>query len=309
MKDVSFLVVNWNTKDVTDACLRSLEEDCRGLDAETIVVDNGSTDGSMELIRSAHPGVRVIGNGENLGFAKANNIGIRESRGEFLFLVNSDAVVLPGCTRRLIDCLRAEPRLAMLGPAVLDRDRRPQQSCWEFASLGSTLKASIGLGQVDPCRAPLDNSRGYRSLRRHFLSGCALMVRRSAADEVGMFDERFFFYGEDMDWCRRMLDAGWLIGQIPSATVIHYGGASTLTDGSGHLVQAERALFQYLRKHGPWSVGIVRVVRLVHHLNRVLGTWLRTAVRRTERASAAAFRRRRRDVLRWLLDGEGVLHG
>ncbi len=263
MKEVSYIVVNWNTKRLTDACVTSLIEDSRGCDAEIIIVDNGSTDGSIEHIRGRHPGVRLICNGANLGFGRANNVGLRESEGEFVFLVNSDAELLRGCTREMIGCMRDNPRLAMLGPGVLDSDRRPQQSCWEFASLGSVARMSIGLRQSDPGRVRPGARGRCRRLAHHFLSGCALMVRREAMDEVGVFDERFFFYGEDMDWCRRMSDAGWSIAQLPSAVAIHRGGASSSGCDARSAIQAERALFQYIEKHRPAPLGIMRALRLL----------------------------------------------
>jgi GT2 family glycosyltransferase len=306
VREISYLVVNWNTKALTDLCIRSLEVDSRGLDAEIIVVDNGSVDGSIEMIRTRFPGVRLICNGTNLGFARANNIGMRVSRGAFIYLVNSDAQLVPGGTRAMTACMKDSPRLALLGPSILDIEGRSQRSCWEFFTPGGLAKRVIGIQQST---AVMKRGGGFARLDRHFLSGCALMVRREAADRVGLFDEQFFFYGEDMDLSRRMIDGGWMIGQLPAAKAIHYGGGSVQRSNPRAAVQAERALFQYFRKHWQGPLAVIRLMRLVHHANRVTRSLLLRTAGFGDQGQSSRMMREGRAVIKWLLCEAGTTRG
>jgi GT2 family glycosyltransferase len=305
--DISYLVINWNTKDLTGLCIRSLAADSRGFDAEIIVVDNGSEDGSIEMIRAQFPAVHLICNDRNVGFARANNIGMLKSRGRFVFLVNSDAQLVPGCTGSMIGCMRDNPGLALLGPGILDSEGRPQQNCWEFPSLPSVARGVIGVRQ--PGVGRMQGGGGLVHLTRHFLSGCVLMVRREALERDGLFDERYFFYAEDMDWSRRMIDGGWMIGQLPAAKAIHYGGGSSTRNGTRAAVQAERALFQYFRKNRPDLLVAMRFLRLVHHANRVVGNALLRAARIGDCARCSRAIQEGRAVITWLLLDAGGRHG
>ena len=196
MTDVSIIIVNWNTRELLLDCIRSLREETRERSMEIIVVDNHSSDGSPGAVRERFPSVEVIENDGNLGFAKANNIGIRRSTGRYVCLVNTDIVALDRCVERLAGYMDRHPEVGALGPRTVDEHGRLRRNCREFPSLRNTLAEALFLDRLFP------RSRLFRGRVLHdfdfdatrevdVLSGCFLMVRREALEEVGLMDEAF----------------------------------------------------------------------------------------------------------------------
>lgn len=251
---VSVIIVSWNARKYLLGCLATLNERACRRPMEIIVVDNASSDGSPEAVEAEYPAVKVIRTGANLGFAKANNIGIRQSRGRYLCLVNSDVEVGPGCIDTLVDYCEAHPRVGMAGPYVQGGDGLLQRSCRGFPSLWNMSCRAAALDTIFP---RVEAFTGYAmthwphdSVRKvDILSGCFWLARREAVDQVGMLDEAFFMYGEDMDWCRRFRTGGWDAVFVPSARIIHYGGASSANSPIRFYIEQRRADFQYWRKH------------------------------------------------------------
>lgn len=254
MIDVSFIIVSWNAKSFLLNCLRSLEETAVDLRKEIIVVDNASTDGSPEAVRTEFPGVKVISNPGNFGFARANNIGIRQSAGRYLCLVNSDVVVLPQCVQNLSGYMERNSGVGMVGPRILNADKGLQPSCRFFPSYVNTIWRAFAVDTLF-AQNPLFCG-GFMTWWGHdaerkvdALSGCFWFVRRQAVEQVGGLDETFFIYAEDVDWCKRFHDAGWDVMFYPGAEAIHFGKASSSNAPVRYYVELHKAMAQYWRKH------------------------------------------------------------
>lgn len=252
--DLSIVIVSWNTRRLLQACLRSVFDHLGGLHAEVLVVDNASRDGSAELVAREFPEARLIANDRNVGFAAANNQAIRESRGRHLLLLNSDTEVLAGVLPALVRYGDTHPEVGVLGCRVLNPDRSLQPTCFRFPSLASLLLLATGLhrlgwprflGRYRMVHWRRDDERDV-----DVVTGCCMLVRRSASDEVGLLDEQFFMFGEETDWCTRFRHAGWAVRFAPVGEIIHYGGASAekLHARRGMLLWG--SLVRLHRKHG-----------------------------------------------------------
>ena len=274
---VSVVIVNWNARNFLSECLRSLNDKVYNGPLEIIVVDNASSDGSREMVCTQFPNVTLICNEDNLGFARANNIGIRRSAGEYLALVNSDVEVFPSCITALIDLMESNPDIGMAGPRIIGNDGEFQRSYRGFPTLWNTLCRALALDSIMP-NAPWAN--GY--LQRHaqhetctrveILSGCFWMIRREALKDVGLLDERFFIYGEDMDWCKRFWDARWPAMFVPRGEAVHYGGGSSSNAPVRFFIEMQRADFQYWEKHHSRAANKVYfLITLLHHGIRIIG--------------------------------------
>lgn len=274
---VSVVIVNWNAREYLRRCLRSLALHGPSRPSETIVVDNASTDGSAEAVACEFPQVRLIRNPDNLGFAKANNIGVAASSGRYVCFVNSDVELLPGCIDRLLEYCEENEGVGMVGPLILGSDGRLQRSCRGFPSVWNMLCRALALDTAFP-RARLFSGYSMRhwaqdSLRPvDILTGCFWLVRRSAMDEVGLLDEAFFIYGEDMDWCKRFRVQGWPVLFVPSARAIHHGGASSSNAPIRFYLERHKADLQYWRKHHrPPAVAAYQAIVGLHMALRLLG--------------------------------------
>jgi GT2 family glycosyltransferase len=268
---LSVIIVSWNARDLLGKCLRSLEGSRGPYELQTIVVDNASTDGSPELVEKEFPAVQLIRSATNLGFSKANNLGLQSIRGEYVLLVNSDVELLPGCIPALVEHMRSHPRVGIAGPAMLDAQHRVRRSCRGFPTLWNTLCHALALDYLFPRIRPFG---GY-TLRHwnhdstrlvEILGGWFWIVRREALAQVGGLDERFFFYAEDMDWCRQFANHGWQAAFVSCAGAIHFGGGSSQRAPLHYYIQQQRADLQYWRKHhGAWRTTCYRGVCLIYH--------------------------------------------
>jgi len=290
---LSVITVTWNGKRYVEECLQSLATNV-DVPAEFIVVDNASTDGTPALIEQAFPQFRVVRNTENLGFAKANNIGIGIGRGTYLCLVNSDVVVPPGCLGSLYEYLEANPDVAVVGPQMLGTDNKVHRSSMRLPTLGNAFCRAFALDRIALLSRVLggqlmsDFSHDH-TFEVEVLNGWFWMVRRTAMESVGMLDERFFMYGEDLDWCRRFREAGWRLVFYGGAQALHYGGGSSRVAPVRFYLELHRANLQYWRKHnGPLATVLYGAILVVHHLIRMVGhsvAYLLAAKRRTELAA------------------------
>jgi GT2 family glycosyltransferase len=276
MNDVSVVIVNWNTKDLLVGCIQTILKTTIASSVEIIVVDNGSSDGSAAAA-AKFARVMVIRNEKNMGFAAANNIGISASTGRFVCLVNSDVKVLEGCLDRMCQYMDEHSTVGLLGPRVLNKDLSLQRSCAELPTLWNVLTQALMLDKLFPW-APCFRTRfmadfDHASERNvEVLSGCFLMARREAIGGVGLLDERFFIYKEDVDWCKRFGDCDWEVRFYPHASAIHYGGASSSVAPAAFLIEMEKANLQYWRKHHSWiGYAIAAVISLVYYWLRMCG--------------------------------------
>ena len=251
---VSVIIVSWNASDYLLRCLQSLSRDVCRFPVEIIVVDNASSDGSVERVEELFPEVRLIRNSENLGFARASNLGVAVSRGRYLCFINSDVEVRNDCVTRLVTFCEGNPEVGMVGPGIIGRDGRPQTSCRTFPTLWNTACRAFALDKCFPHVPVFDvcpRSRLPPEAPRtvDVLSGCFWLVRKDALGTVGMLDESFFMYGEDVDWCKRFRTAGWKIVFFPGAEAIHHGGASSANAPLRFYIEKQKADLRYWAKH------------------------------------------------------------
>ena len=255
--DLSVIIVNYKARDLLLECLAALAPDLSHLEAETVMVDNDSRDGAVEAVAGRFPGVRVIANAENVGYGRAMNQGIRATRGEFVLVTNPDCEPRPGAVRSLLDYLRAHPRVAIVGPSLLREDGAVEHSARGFPDHFTFLFNRYSLlTRLFPnnrfSRRYLLSDWDRRSEREvDWLSGAFMMVRRTAIDQVGGFDEAFFMFNEDVDWCRRMKQAGWANVVVPGAKVLHHVGASRSRVAPRVIVERHRGMIHYFHKHHP----------------------------------------------------------
>jgi GT2 family glycosyltransferase len=307
MFDVSIIIVSWNAKQHLLNCLNSLENAANGYSQEIIVVDNASSDGSSDAAARQFPQVRLVKNKENLGFARANNIGIRQSSGRYICLVNSDVIVLNGCIENLISFMDNHPTTGMVGPRILNPDRTFQPSCRHFPSVWNNLCQALGLNKLFPksrfFSETFMNYWAHDTVQKvDVLSGCFWMVRRKALNEVGLLDEDFFIYGEDLDWCRRFYKTGWDVVFYPEAKAIHIGGASSSNAPIKFYMEMQKADLQYWRKHhGRIAAAIDRMIILLHHTLRVFARALQYAFCQSHRKTVGFKLRRSAACIRWVL--------
>ncbi len=256
--DVSIIIVNWNTRQLLHDCLQSLCHQGSPPVLQIIVVDNGSTDGSLEMVAAHYPSVEVIANGRNLGFSKANNIGFTQASGRHVFFLNSDTVVQPQAIERLVQYLDHHPEVGAVGPQLLNEDGTLQPSGRPLPGLRDAWRAIIPLSSARRTQVKSDlEKRNYsENAQVGELSGAALMVRRSVLDQVGIFDEAFFFLGEDIDLCWRIHKAGWQVVYLPAARVVHLWGGSSQGLSEKNSLLAQRAYLRLMQKHGRVMDGV-----------------------------------------------------
>ncbi|HVC86220.1 MAG TPA: glycosyltransferase family 2 protein [Gaiellaceae bacterium] len=242
--DVSVVVVTWNALPWLEQCLDSV----RGRDV--IVVDNGSSDATLELVHERYPDVRVIAQA-NKGMGGGNNAGMRVAEGRYFFLLNSDAWVVDDGLDRLVEFADAHPEAAVVGPRLLNTDGTLQRSARGEPTLWRLATEYLFIRKLAP-RTRLLNPL-YRGDLAHdrtaevdWLYGPALLVRSEAVDAVGLFDEDFFMFSEEVDWMTRFRRAGWKVLFFPGAEVVHVGGAS---HGGRMYVENLRGQLRFLAKH------------------------------------------------------------
>ncbi|MBF0485344.1 MAG: glycosyltransferase family 2 protein [Candidatus Omnitrophica bacterium] len=233
---ISFIVVNWNTKDLTQGCLESLYASLPEDQFEIILIDNASGDGSVEYLRSQFPRVRIIANSENLGFSRANNQGLAVAKGEYAVLVNSDVVVNPLAVKEVVHFLESHDDVGVAGCNLMGgyTHKIQEYSFGYFVSLGRVFNQFFGLFRLSKnipflkgiTSCPVEKGEPFSV---DWISGAFLAVRMSVYRQIGGLNEQYFFYVEDMEWCFRISQAGWKIFFIPEVQVIHFYGASQKT--------------------------------------------------------------------------------
>ncbi len=303
--DLSVIIVNFNTRDLLLECIKSIKKETRRISYEIIVSDNDSKDGSVEAVRKHIPDVVVLENTQNLGFAKANNIGIDKSNGRYICLMNTDIVVRDGCLDKMVAFMDKNSDTGALAPLTVDGDGHIRYNCRKFPNLWNCFcdaffisslfkNVSFFSGRTLP-------SVSYNKLHdAHVLSGCFLMVSKLAVDKVGKLDERFFFYAEDTDWCKRIHDAGWRIVYHAGLKSVHYGGGSSKAQPKKFFIQLVRADYQYWKKH--FSPPIVVIYALLISTQLTLrALYYGISVRVTHREEVKRKYHNNLAGLRWLL--------
>ena len=261
--DLSAVILNYNTREHLRACLTSLHSEGSTtlsradapITAELLVVDNASSDGSADMVEADFPGATLIRSPINGGFAHGNNQALRGARGRAVLLLNPDADVPPGAIGSLLGHLDAHPEAAVVGPKLVRADGTMHRACRRaFPTPSAALYRFTGLGRLFPKnpvfgRYNLTYLDPDLELEVDAVCGACMLVRREAIDQVGLLDERFFMYGEDLDWCWRMKEAGWTVRYVPQVVVRHQHGAAGRKQPLPTTFHFFRAMDLFYRKH------------------------------------------------------------
>ena len=252
--ELSICLVNWNTRSDLEQALTSVLQADPDLPTEVIVLDNASLDGSADMVAARFPTVQLLRSADNVGFARGYNQAALRTTGRYLLLLNPDTVTHPGALRALVSFLEAHPRVGAAGPRLVNADGSLQFSCRRFPGPVAALFRNTPLGKLFPrnkyTREYLMTDCDHtRESEVDWISGAAMCVRRETWEQVGGFDEGFFMYAEDMDWCRRAHEAGWGVWYVPRAEVMHRIGRSSDQVPLKMVLQFHRSMARFYRKH------------------------------------------------------------
>jgi GT2 family glycosyltransferase len=251
---LSIVIVCWNDWKVIENCLRSILGGTHQIQYEVIVSDNGSTDGSVEKICAQFPSVRVVENRANLGFAKGNNAGIREARGEYVLILNPDTIIHDGSLDRWIEFADRHPEAGGFGCRVHNLDGTYQRSARPFPTISRYFVTALGLRFLGHLKHPVlsDEYEGWKGNTERevdWQSGCCVMLRRELLNRLGGFDEQFFYQFEEVDLCRRVWSAGSRIRFTPASSITHLGGQSVGRFPIRFALEICRNGYRYFYKH------------------------------------------------------------
>lgn len=252
--DVSIVIVNWNTSQITCDCLKSVYRQIGNINFEVIVVDNASTDDSVEVIKNEFPQVNIIQNPVNLGFAAANNQGITRAKGRYVLLLNSDTVVLDNAISKTVSFADDNPEAAVVACKVLNPDKTLQTTCFMFPSILNMLLSSTYLYKIFPKSRFFGRERmtwwdRSNSRQVDVATGCFMLVRQDAIQQVGTMDEQFFMYGEETDWCYRFKQAGWKVMFTPVGEIMHLGGQSSRQNRTQMILKLRGSMLLFFQKY------------------------------------------------------------
>lgn len=272
---LSIITVGWNVSDLLRDALQSVDAARQTLALEMIVVDSASSDDTPDMVEREFPWVQLIRCAENVGFPKGNNIGIAASSGEYVMLLNPDTVVLGDALNKLVDYMDAHPEVGGVGPKLLNPDGTVQSSRRRFPTFWTGLFESTWLQPHAPQRV-LDHFYALdlpdeETAVVDWVMGAALVTRRTIVDAIGGLDEAYFMYSEELDWCRRIKDAGWEIVYLPSAEIVHHLGKSSEQAVTHRHINFNRAKLRYYRKyHGAIATVALRTFLLLTYLQQLL---------------------------------------
>ncbi len=253
-KLLSVVIVSWNTRELLDTCLTSLVDDAERshIALQVVVVDNGSTDGTVAMLRERDLTLRVLALEENVGFAAATNRGIRETSGESILLLNPDTQIQPGALGILLSTLHSMPHVGLVSGLLLNHDLSIQSTGYRFPGLAQSFldffptHPRIMGSHLNGRVAPGDGRAPYAV--DHPLGAC-MLVRRTVVERVGLLDEQYFMYSEEIDWCQRIRAAGWSILMAPEARIVHFGGQSTSQVRDEMFLELHRSRARYFKRY------------------------------------------------------------
>ena len=268
---IDIIIVNYNTAHLLGRMFAACDVAAQGLDVRYWVVDNASRDDSVAVLRRDHPHAFVQVNGQNVGFGRANNQMVEHLGGEFVLLLNTDAFMQPDSLRVALDVMRRHPRCGVVGVRLTGEDGGLQPSCRYFPTPFNVFLNRTGLARLFPWVRLVDDMAWDHMGEREcdWVPGCFFLVRRAVVGEVGLFDPRYFLYMEEVDLCKRVKEAGWLVMYTGATSTVHLGGESARSDSA--ITQAGRQISElqiesellYYRKHSGIS-GLMSHLLLVH---------------------------------------------
>lgn len=257
--DVTVSIVSFNTRDLLRACLRAVAA-TQGVRCEVVVVDNGSADGSADMVEAEFPAVQVIRNADNRGFAAANNLVVRRMGGRHLLLLNPDTEIRPDTVQVLAGYLDASPGTGICGPRIVFPDGTFQSCGYRFPTLLAEIRQSKNVNRAIKAIAGPDtfvaDSAEIREVE--WVDGACLMIRRAVIDQIGPLDEQYFLYAEELDWCFSARRAGWTTVAVPTTTIVHHLGRSTaqVSDRSLMLLVGTRLRFYRKNRGLPTALAV-----------------------------------------------------
>lgn len=274
--DVSVVIVNWNTRDLLQQVLESLHRETHDVTFETIVVDNSSSDGTVEFIQHTWQQVKIIPLPKNLGFGAANNIGFRESCGRYVLVLNSDTIVLPSTLYYMVSFLDKHPQVGCVGCRHLNPNGSLQGSMDSFPSLFKDFLCYSDLYRL-PVLLPLLRQKypwwsDHNQIRKvDWVNGSCMMVRREVIEQVGGFDDGCFMYAEELDWCYRMKKSGWDVFFTPEAEIIHIGGQSSKHIVDKRIVLLYKGQYRFYNRNYPaWKYVALRLIVTILAIPRII---------------------------------------
>ena len=291
--DVSIVIVNWNTAELLHNCIWSIYKNTSSINFEVIVIDNGSIDNSIEMVRLRFADVKIITNIENKGFAAGNNQGVAAAKGRYVLLLNSDTIVLPGSIEKTVVFADSNRQAAVVGCRVLNADKTTQRSCFMFPSILNMFLSSTYLYKLFPRnRLFAREAMGWwdwGDIREvDAVTGCFMLVRAEAIERVGLLDERFFMYAEEADWCYRFKQAGWKVMFTPDCEIIHLGGQSSRKIRGEMLIELRLSILKFIDKHYGWAKHKLACVLTILFFLVRLPVWLIAGVFKSESAKQQA---------------------
>ena len=271
--DLSIIIVTWNTKDLLQKCLDSIYKTIHDITFEVIVIDNASEDDTVVMLRGNFPHITLLKNSQNLGFGAANNQGLQIMRGRYALLLNSDTVLTIHAVEELFTFMETHPEAAMACGQLLNADGSKQNSMASFPSLLTLMTNMPLLEYLFPKRYPSKRYNYEKPIEVDSGIGACLLVRKKAIDEVGMFDERYFFFFEETDWAYQMKKAGWKIFHIPTAFIYHFQGQSIGRNVRSR-IEFYRSRYLFFRK---WHRHAYYLLISSVIFSRLLVNWLLTS--------------------------------
>ncbi|TSC95425.1 MAG: glycosyltransferase [Parcubacteria group bacterium Athens1014_10] len=261
---LSIIILNYKQKGLVKNCLKNIETFGLELNYEIIVVDNNSKDGCEEMIKKNFHRVKIIASKKNLGYAEGNNLGIKEVKGDYFLILNPDITVLAGSIEKMFQFMEDNKDCGICGPKLLNPDQSIQISCcrfpkWHTPILRRTFLGRFKFAQKELSRYLMADYSRKEIKEVDWLLGASLLIRKSAAEKVGLMDERYFLYFEDIDWCRRFRQAGYKVYYLPPAEMIHFhqrlsaqkSGLKALFDKPTwiHIISAFKYFWKWRRKN------------------------------------------------------------
>jgi GT2 family glycosyltransferase len=277
--DLSIIIVSWNVRSYLAACLESMrrctETNPDGPKLQVIVVDSGSTDGTIDMLRESFPWVEALPQAENIGFTRGNNVGLKAATGRFVLLLNPDTEIVENASGQMVAYLEDHPDVGIVGPHTLNSDGTTQSTRRRFPTLVTALFESTWLQALAPRRV-LDRyyARDIEDTDTSdvdWVQGSALMLRREVYEQIGGLDERYIMYSEELDWCKRARNAGWRVIYLGAATIIHHGGKSTDQVVATRHIYFQQSKLRYFRKfHGPVVALLLRIFLIGNYSYQLL---------------------------------------
>ena len=254
--DMSIVLVGWNNKAYLEPCLESLYNGNLKSSFDVVVVDNGSTDGSQDMLQEKFPEVMLIQNQKNEGLGKASNQGIEATKGKYVLLLNNDTIVNGPSFDMLVDFLENNPKVGAVGGKLLNEDGSVQSCYNHFSTLSEEFLIATRIGElIKPGYPAIIDASDEKSV--DWLGSACLLLRRSALDKVGLLDESYFIYGDEADLQFRLKKAGWQVYYLPQATTIHFGGRSMTRWPRRKMVYRGKLLF-YKKNYGMLQTFLLR---------------------------------------------------